>query len=45
MKTELVHHLKYWTRAEAARDLFAFIEGFYPVDRRGVPTPIGELNR
>ena len=29
LKTELVHHQKYATRADAQRDLFAFIEGFY----------------
>jgi len=29
LKTELVHHRNYQTRAEAQRDIFAFIEGFY----------------
>jgi putative transposase len=29
LKTELVHHRQYNTRAEAQRDIFAFIEGFY----------------
>lgn len=29
LKTELVHHRNYATRADAQRDLFAFIEGFY----------------
>jgi putative transposase len=29
LKTELVHHRNYSTRAEAQRDIFAFIEGFY----------------
>ena len=29
LKTELVHHRQYKTRAEAQRDIFAFIEGFY----------------
>ncbi len=29
LKTELVHHRDYNTRAEARRDVFAFIEGFY----------------
>jgi transposase InsO family protein len=29
LKTELVHHRQYKTRAEAKRDIFAFIEGFY----------------
>jgi len=29
LKTERVHHRKYATRAEAQRDIFAYIEGFY----------------
>ena len=29
LKTELVHHHQYQTCAEARRDIFAFIEGFY----------------
>jgi len=29
LKTEHVHHRQYQTRAEAQRDIFAFIEGFY----------------
>lgn len=29
LKTELVHHRNYKTRAEAQRDIFAFVEGFY----------------
>jgi len=29
LKTELVHHRQYQSRAEAQRDIFAFIEGFY----------------
>ena len=29
LKTELVHHRDYNIRAEAQRDIFAFIEGFY----------------
>jgi transposase InsO family protein len=29
LKTELVHHRDYKTRAEARRDIFAFVEGFY----------------
>jgi putative transposase len=29
LKTELVHHRKYATPAEATRDIFAYIEGFY----------------
>jgi transposase InsO family protein len=34
LKTELVHHRKYATRAEAQRDIFAYIEGFYNRSRR-----------
>jgi putative transposase len=34
LKTELVHHRQYATRAEAARDIFAYIEGFYNRTRR-----------
>jgi hypothetical protein len=29
LKTELIHHRQYATRAEATRDIFAYIEGFY----------------
>jgi putative transposase len=29
LKTERVHHRLYATRAEARRDLFHYIEGFY----------------
>jgi transposase InsO family protein len=29
LKTELVYHRRYATRAEATRDIFAYIEGFY----------------
>ena len=29
LKTERVHHRVYATRAEARRDLFHYIEGFY----------------
>jgi Integrase core domain len=29
LKSELVHHRQYRTRAEAQRDVFAFIDGFY----------------
>ena len=29
LKTELVHHRQYATRADAQRDIFTFIEGFY----------------
>ena len=32
LKTELVHHQKYVTRADAQRDLFAFIEGSYRIE-------------
>jgi putative transposase len=34
LKTELVHHRHYPTRAEATRDIFAYIEGFYNRTRR-----------
>ena len=34
LKTELVHHRQYKTRAEAIRDIFAYIEGFYNRTRR-----------
>ena len=34
LKTELVHHRRYATRAEATRDIFAYIEGFYNRTRR-----------
>lgn len=34
LKTELVHHRKYATPAEATRDIFAYIEGFYNRTRR-----------
>jgi hypothetical protein len=34
LKTELVHHRHYATRAEATRDIFAYIEGFYNRTRR-----------
>lgn len=34
LKTELVHHCHYATRAEATRDIFAYIEGFYNQTRR-----------
>jgi transposase InsO family protein len=44
LKTELVHHRHYATRAEATRDIFAYIEGFYNRTRRhsaiGFITPI-----
>lgn len=34
LKTELVHHQHYATRAQASRDIFAYIEGFYNRTRR-----------
>jgi putative transposase len=34
LKTEIVHHRHYATRAEATRDIFAYIEGFYNRTRR-----------
>ena len=34
LKTEQVYHTHYATRAEAARDIFAYIEGFYNRTRR-----------
>lgn len=34
LKTELVHHRHYATRAEATHDIFAYIEGFYNRTRR-----------
>ncbi len=34
LKTELVHHRNYATWAEATRDIFAYIEGFYNRTRR-----------
>ncbi len=33
LKSELVHYRSYTTRAEAQRDIFAFIEGFYNEER------------
>ncbi len=49
LKTELVHHRQYATRAEATRDIFAYVEGFYNRTRRhsaiGFISPIEmELN-
>lgn len=41
LKTELVHHRDYKTRAEAQRDVFAFIEGFY--NRTRLHSAIGYL--
>jgi putative transposase len=44
LKTEHVHHRQYRNRAEAARDIFAFIEGFYNRTRLhsaiGYTTPV-----
>ena len=41
VKTELVHHRCYKTRAEAQRDIFAFIEGFY--NRKRLHSAIGYI--
>lgn len=41
LKTELVHHRDYKTRAEAQRDLFAYIERFY--NRTRLHSAIGYL--
>jgi putative transposase len=42
LKTELVHHRKYATRAEAHRDIFAYIEGFY--NRTRLHSAIGYIS-
>jgi transposase InsO family protein len=42
LKTELVHHRKYETRAEAQRDIFAYIEGFY--NRTRLHSSIGYIS-
>jgi putative transposase len=42
LKTELVHHRDYQTRAEAKRDIFAFIEGFY--NRTRLHSAIGYIS-
>jgi putative transposase len=42
LKTELVHHRKYATRAEAQRDIFGYIEGFY--NRTRLHSAIGYLS-
>jgi transposase InsO family protein len=34
LKSDLVYHRQYRTRAEAKRDIFAYIEGFYNRRRR-----------
>ncbi|MEY9104480.1 transposase InsO family protein [Bradyrhizobium yuanmingense] len=41
LKGELVHHRDYDTRAEAQRDIFAFIEGFY--NRTRLHSAIGHV--
>jgi transposase InsO family protein len=43
LKTELVHHSHYATRAEATRDIFAYIEGLYNRNRRH--SAIGYVSR
>jgi transposase InsO family protein len=42
LKTELTHHRKYATRAEAQRDIFAYIEGFY--NRTRLHSSIGYIS-
>jgi transposase InsO family protein len=42
LKTEVVHHRQYATRAEAQRDIFAFIEGFH--NRSRLHPPIGYIS-
>ena len=42
LKTELVHHRKYATRAEAQRDIFGYIEGFY--NRTRLHSAIGYIS-
>ena len=42
LKTELVHHRQYATRAEAQRDIFAYIEGFY--NRTRLHSAIGYIS-
>jgi putative transposase len=42
LKTELVHHRQYATRAEAQRDIFAFVEGFY--NRTRLHSAIGYIS-
>lgn len=41
LKTELVHHRNYKTRAEAQHDIFAFIECFY--NRTRLHSAIGHI--
>ena len=42
LKTELVHHRHYATRAEAERDIFAYVEGFY--NRTRLHSAIGYIS-
>ena len=42
LKTELVHHRQYATSAEAQRDIFAYIEGFY--NRTRLHSAIGYIS-
>jgi len=42
LKTELVHHSHYATRAEAERDIFAFVEGYY--NRTRLHSAIGYIS-
>jgi transposase InsO family protein len=42
LKTERVHHRRYATRAEARRDLFAYVEGFY--NSRRLHSALGYLS-
>ena len=42
LKTELVHHRQYATRAEAQREIFAYIEGFY--NRTRLHSAIGYIS-
>jgi putative transposase len=42
LKTELVHHRHYATRAQAERDIFAFVEGFY--NRTRLHSAIGYIS-
>ena len=47
LKTERVHHRQHATRAEAQRDIFAYIEGFYNRSRRhgGLPADVSTTSR
>jgi putative transposase len=42
LKTERVHHRQYATRAEARRDIFAYIEGFH--NKTGRHSAIGYIS-